>query len=542
MSLKTANKQKGGLYHWLMLGIALACFAFYYPSLSYEFLGSLDDSWLIVENDGIKDLSLEGLRYLFFEDKADFHYYPLTYLSLAIDYHFFGLDPFYFKLHNLLLHLACGFLLYYLIDLLYANKRLAFFTASLFLFASMNIESIAWAISRRQALGLSYALLSVIFYLKYLNKNKYIYWVLSVFLWVLALLTKTSFIVLPALFVYLFVVNMKLEERKMTLIFQVVIFVIINALIIKINLDVDASRNFLKRTFDYSLFENITMIFYSISYYWGKFLFSFPQSFFYPAPSENLHVLPPAFFLSIISSLVLLGSALFFLVKRNLVWFLPMFWYFVFLSPYFNLMFFPLGDLPMLVADRYFYHAGIGIVLFFSLAIDSVKRSMVKSALFVGLLLLQLVYFILYLPHWKDEASLLEYGMKHHPSEEFLQRMGVMYYHQREMDKAVDGFERAKKLKTDIWINSDEYSYFEKSLVFLYMEDCANFDKSLSSLVAKSNDTCFVVAYSLLLQDYSDACADENERLHEIAGWSCESERLEMYTTHIENLIYIPNE
>tara|TARA_Y100000385_G_scaffold66934_1_gene66714 strand:- start:29319 stop:30956 length:1638 start_codon:yes stop_codon:yes gene_type:complete len=525
-----------------LAAVLMFTFLLYYPSLSYEFLGSLDDAWLITENDAIKNLSFEGVRYLFFGDDVDFHYYPLTYLSLSIDYYFFGLHSYYYNLHNLLLHMISGGLLFYLINLIYKNKNIALLTTAMFLLCSINIESVAWTSCRRQTLSLCYVLISLIFYFRFVITEKKILFFAAILFWIFSLLSKSSFIVVPAIFLFFFYSNKSLKGNWLALICQVAIFILIDFIFIKINLDIDETRNFLKRDFSYTLFEHIAMIFYSINFYWFKFFYTLNQSFFYPAPSENLNFLPKEYYLSIISGSMFILSSIYLFIKKKYKLFFPLFFYLVFLSPYFNLMFFPLGDLPMLVTDRYFYHAGIGVLLTISILIVRMENKFAQRVIIFILFSSQLYYFSKYIPHWKTESSLYEFSMKNHPSEEFLQRMGVMYYGLKMPKKASLAFERAEKLDTDIWINSDPYSYFEKSLVFLYMNDCKGFAKCYTLLESKVQDNCFMYAYEQVLKKQEVICLDSIEVGFKNVSDVCDEVEIAKISSTIENLLFLEDE
>jgi hypothetical protein len=96
--------------------LILIPFALYYSSLSYDFIYSIDDEWIVTSNPAIKMISEYGLgyglKYLFYYDTTDFHYHPITYLSYSMDYFLFGINSYQLKLHNLLLHICSGLLLF----------------------------------------------------------------------------------------------------------------------------------------------------------------------------------------------------------------------------------------------------------------------------------------------------------------------------------------------------------------------------------------------------------------------------------------------
>ena len=109
---------------WGLLLVLAAVAVLYLPVLGYPFV-SLDDYYAVVDNPGLRDLSWDGIRFLFFEDRHDFRYFPMAYLSLAIDLRLFGLDSSYFHLTSLLLHLANTALVFAFARALCGERRVA---------------------------------------------------------------------------------------------------------------------------------------------------------------------------------------------------------------------------------------------------------------------------------------------------------------------------------------------------------------------------------------------------------------------------------
>lgn len=81
---------------------------------------------------------------------------PLSIASFALNHYFFGLDPFYYKIVNLIIHLFCGFaigLLAYLITLFspkakrYA-KWVGFFTALLWTIHPLQVSTVLYPVQR----------------------------------------------------------------------------------------------------------------------------------------------------------------------------------------------------------------------------------------------------------------------------------------------------------------------------------------------------------------------------------------------------------
>src|SRR5579885_3186932 len=93
--------------------------AAYWPGLHGEF--EFDDYPNIVKVDAlhVSQASLRAFRDAALVGNAGQR--PLAYLSFALNHYFFGLDPFYFKFVNLVIHLANGVLLFLLGRILLAE-------------------------------------------------------------------------------------------------------------------------------------------------------------------------------------------------------------------------------------------------------------------------------------------------------------------------------------------------------------------------------------------------------------------------------------
>ncbi|MFH1027993.1 MAG: hypothetical protein V1791_08325, partial [Pseudomonadota bacterium] len=84
------------------LGAALVCFLVYLPALFCDFI-NWDDPDYIINNPGIRLLDRQFLKEAFTTSYMGW-WMPLTWISFAIDYRFWGLDPFGYHLTNVLLH------------------------------------------------------------------------------------------------------------------------------------------------------------------------------------------------------------------------------------------------------------------------------------------------------------------------------------------------------------------------------------------------------------------------------------------------------
>src|SRR5947209_6373022 len=83
-----------------------------------------DDEYLAGENPFIKSplLFLEAFRHYLFPDGFSGHYRPMQNVSLGIDYLIWNNEAWGYHFTNLLLHIASGLLLYFLLRKIFAGE------------------------------------------------------------------------------------------------------------------------------------------------------------------------------------------------------------------------------------------------------------------------------------------------------------------------------------------------------------------------------------------------------------------------------------
>jgi tetratricopeptide (TPR) repeat protein len=134
----------------LAAALALATFVAFGPSLTAGFT-NYDDPGYVTENTLIRDLSAAGLLRIFSTPHQD-NYHPLTLLSHAVEYRFFGLNPFVYHLVNLGLHAANAALLLAALHLLTGRTFLAAAASFLWALHPLRVESVTWIAERRDVL------------------------------------------------------------------------------------------------------------------------------------------------------------------------------------------------------------------------------------------------------------------------------------------------------------------------------------------------------------------------------------------------------
>ena len=110
---------------------------------------------------------------------------------------FFADQPLGYHVANLVLHIGSGILVWRLFHLL--GLRWGWLGGALFVVHPLSVESVAWVSEVKNALSLPILLLALIAYLEFDRNKKEPLYVASIVLYVAAMLSKTSVVMLPAL-------------------------------------------------------------------------------------------------------------------------------------------------------------------------------------------------------------------------------------------------------------------------------------------------------------------------------------------------------
>ena len=167
----------------------------YFPALSAGFVW---DDLVFAEEPVIRE-GLSGLQKIWFSPRAignEGHYWPVTYTSFWIEHKLWGLAPFGYHLVNVLLHLACTLLAWRLLARLGVPG--AAFAAAVFAVHPLHVESVAWVIERKDLLSALFYLGAFAVWLRFLADSRPARYLGSLLLYVLALLSKSIAVTLPA--------------------------------------------------------------------------------------------------------------------------------------------------------------------------------------------------------------------------------------------------------------------------------------------------------------------------------------------------------
>jgi tetratricopeptide (TPR) repeat protein len=441
------------------LAIAAVVAWLYAPTLGFPFL-EIDDLYFVAQNPVIRDLSWERAAYLFVGDDRDFRWFPLTYLSLAVDHALFGPEPRGFHATNVALHVANTLLVFAFVGTLSRDGRVAAVTSLLFGIHPLQLESVAWVNSRKNVLFLFFFLLAALAYLRHAQRREHEghgsvpALLASHGLFALAVLAKTAAVTLPAVLVLVDHRVARVPPRSIgrflarsvppKLAYLPVV------LLAWWMTERRAGRSPFLHEYAFDALDWIVITGHNLFFYVAKAVAPMGLGVFYPLPDDGAP-LPLRFPLYALAGVMLLAVGIAsHRRQRDLAFGLG--WYFATILPMAILPFF-FSDMPMLAADRYFYQSAIG--LFYLVGVGAVAlwdgrlgfgriaRPVVAAALalVVGACVARTVQQRW---AWRDTRALYEETVRHHPSDAFLYRLAILHADQGRMAAALRALEEAE--------------------------------------------------------------------------------------------------
>jgi protein O-mannosyl-transferase len=313
-SLKLKSNKKFIIFYLSI--IIVLTFIAYSSSLHNDFINLLDDDVVIINNNDIKEITTGNIWKIFI-NSYDYMYQPLTFLSFAIEYNFFSLNPIAYHSGNLLLHLFNIILVFSFIYTLTNNLNISMIVALFFGIHPMNVQAIAWITSRSSVMYTFFFLGGLITYLYYLKNQNFIYLALTYILFILSLLSKSAAICFPLVLILIdyYFNNSKFKVKSIKYWINKLPFLIIAIIFGIISINTRTSLGpAITYLFSYSTIDIIFLVFYSASFYIIKLIIptGLCACHYYPIKSSGIlpieYYLSAVFITSIVISIILIKS------------------------------------------------------------------------------------------------------------------------------------------------------------------------------------------------------------------------------------------
>jgi len=181
---------------WIGGGIVLLVLFSFGQVLRHEFL-FYDDGYYLTHNEVIsRGLTWDGFLWVWTAVVANM-WSPLTLLSHMVDVSLFGMRPGLHHFENAVLHAVNAVLLFYLLRRLTWATWRAGIVAAIWAVHPLRAESVAWAAERKDVLSALFWLLTMLAYVRWVERRSAGRYAIVVAMFVLGLLSKPMLVTLP---------------------------------------------------------------------------------------------------------------------------------------------------------------------------------------------------------------------------------------------------------------------------------------------------------------------------------------------------------
>jgi len=350
-------------------------------------------------------------------DRISGNYRPLTVASFMLNYQLAGSSPAGFRIVNIAIHSLNTCLVYVLALLLGVPSLYALAAGLIFAVHPAHVESVVWITGRCELMACTGLLSSLCFFLQFRKQRELKYYLLSLFMFIGAVLSKESaFALIPILLCYE-IITLQPKQMKIGVLFRrlwrIVPFIVIAVVFLWLRYRIvgaiadqgSAPGFFFQGNTGQDIFVTMVKVF---AYYWLLLGFPLKLSAHYdqtdfPVPAS---LLDSSFVLSLSLHLLLTVFIVFMYKREKSIIAFAAAWVYLALLPYSHIIHF-----EWLMAERFLYIPSVGFVIACVLLIpQKTGWAGVKSPVSILLLLCVLVFFGFRTAKrncdWRNELSL----------------------------------------------------------------------------------------------------------------------------------------
>jgi tetratricopeptide (TPR) repeat protein len=196
-----------------LLFLVLVPLVLYFRVANFEF-STLDDTNIIVAHynviGDIKNISQAFTHDAFMDNMGVQFYRPMQTISFMLDAQLGGKEAWIYHLSNLIWHILVVIALFFFLNIIGIKKEISFLLALFFSINPLFANAVAWVPARGDILLCFFSLLSFMTFLEYFSTRKTIYILLHAIVFLLAVFSKETVVLLPIIILsYLYFVEKK---------------------------------------------------------------------------------------------------------------------------------------------------------------------------------------------------------------------------------------------------------------------------------------------------------------------------------------------
>ncbi|MCX5849222.1 MAG: tetratricopeptide repeat protein [Deltaproteobacteria bacterium] len=424
--------------------LTVVTLAVFWQVNQYTFI-NFDDNLYVTENSHIKSgITLEGFRWAFGTKYLGL-WNPLVWLSFMLDYQLYGLNASGYHVTNLILHIMSTLLLFWLLNRMTGAVWKSAFVAAVFALHPLHVESVAWIAERKDVLSAFFWMLTLCLYVYYTEKPVIRRYLLVLFSFVCALMSKPMVVTLPVIMILLDYWPLgRFESKKDNLIIwqlkEKIPFFILSAVLVIVTLynPNDSSPKLFPLG---SRIANAPVAFVT---YLEKTFWPHDMAIFYPFPSHiPIWQIIGASLLIIFISAVVIAMA-----KRLPYLFVGWMWYAITIVPVIGII--HISYYAM--ADHYHYLPSVGIAIMLAWGIPALIKSeeIKRKILFpAGIITLAIMAVLTWKQcgYWKNSITLFNHALQVTKNNYIVHgHLGVALFTKGKTEEAIDHYNKALRI------------------------------------------------------------------------------------------------
>ncbi len=451
------------------------------------------------------------------------NWHPLTLVSHTLDWSIFRDNAGGHHLVSLLFHIGAAVLLFLFLYQSTNNFWPAAFAAFFFTLHPLRVESVAWASERKDVLSMFWGMAALYAYLPYTSSRQVSRYIVCLFLFALALLSKPMMVTLPLVMLLLDYWPLKRWQKALSspkeirlkltgrIVWEKIPFFILSFTVGIITVWAQCKAGALVHFEGMPLAGRISNAATAYVVYLGKIFWPYHLSIFYPYDSANFlwETLIAAFIMTAITFLVVCC------IKKLSFLFVGWFWYLITLIPVIGII--QVGEQSM--ADRYTYLPTVGIAIMLAWGFTFLYQTgkIGKNVLSAGAVITILTMAVLswhQCGYWKNSFTLFNHALRVTKNNYVAyNNRGIFYAKIGLYQQAISDYNESIRLKPDY---IEAYNNLGAAYASLnkHQDAIKNYNEALrlnpDHAEAYNNRG---LAYGKLGQ-YQQAIADFNEAIH----------------------------
>ncbi len=442
--------------------IVVTVFCSFYPCLKNTFVW--DDRLYLLENLHYRGFNFTNIFWMF-TNFVDANYHPLYWISLALDYTLWKMNPAGYHLANLLFHILNTLLVFILIPqiihtlktpdtvkTIYQTTVAAFIGSLFFGLHPLRVEPVSWLCARGDLMCCFFYLLTVICYLKMAEKkdghHKKRWFLLSLVFFVFSLLSRAWGITMPAILIlldmyplYRFKWAKPFIRQNITILFEKIPFAFLS--IIFGILAFLAKKPSMAAMSEHDIINRLMQTSYGLIFYLFKTIVPVRLSPLYLLDHKNYNPFEFKYILCLFLLIAIIAAVV--VLRKRFKWLIASFSsYIIIVSPLLGFV----QSGPQIAADRYTYIsclpfailAGAGVLKLF----DS-RMYRIPAMVLIG----SVIFFMAGLSFtqchiWQNNISLWSHAIKLNPHNEYaFYNRGAAYSKIGDERRAIDDYNMA---------------------------------------------------------------------------------------------------